>query len=146
MYVKIKADIKDAMRNKDNIKRDVLKMVVDKAKTIMKERNPTDSSDVIPDNVMIQAINKEIKQLNQTKDALSGREDSQYFHETTLKISILSKYLPKQMTREEVDRVVFNILTGGNYPDFGSKMKVVMAELRGKADNKLIKEIVEKYK
>lgn len=146
MYVKIKADIKDAMRNKDNIKRDVLKMVVDKAKTIMKERNPTDSSDVIPDDVILQAINKEIKQLNQTKDALSGREDSQYFHETTLKISILSEYLPKQMTREEVEAAVYNILTDGNYPDFGSKMRVVMAELRGKADNKLIKEIVEKYK
>ena len=146
MYVKIKADIKDAMRNKDSIKRDVLKMVVDKAKTIMKERNPTDSSDVIPDDVMIQAINKEIKQLNQTKDALSGREDSQYFHETTLKMTILSEYLPKQMTREEVDRAVFNILTGGNYPDFGSKMRVVMNELRGKADNKIIKEVVEAYK
>lgn len=146
MYVKIKADIKDAMRSKDGIKRDVLKMVVDKAKTIMKERNPTDSSDVIPDDVIIQAINKEIKQLNQTKDALSGREDSQYFHETALKMTILSEYLPKQMTREEVDRAVFNILTGGNYPDFGSKMRVVMNELRGKADNKIIKEVVEAYK
>lgn len=146
MYVKIKADIKDAMRNKDSVKRDVLKMVVDKAKTIMKERNPTDSSDVISDDVMIQAINKEIKQLNQTKDALSGREDSQYFHETTIKMEILNEYLPKQMTREEVEVAVANILSNGEHPNFGMKMKFVMNELRGKADNKLIKEIVEKYK
>ena len=149
MYVKIKADIKDAMRNKDNIKRDVLKMVVDKAKTIMKERNPTDSSDVIPDDVMIQAINKEIKQLAQTLDSIKGKTEGKFVEiaqATGNKISILSEYLPKQMTREEVDRAVFNILTGGNYSDFGSKMRVVMTELRGKADNKIIKEIVEKYK
>jgi uncharacterized protein YqeY len=145
MYVKIKADIKDAMRNKDNIKRDVLKMVVDKAKTIMKERNPTDSSDVIPDDVILQAINKEIKQLNQTKDALSGRENSQYFHETTLKMEILNEYLPKQMTREEVEKAVAEILSKGGYNNFGMMMKSVMTELRGKADNKLIKEVVENF-
>ena len=146
MYVKIKADIKDAMRSKDNVKRDVLKMVVDKAKTIMKERNPTDSSDVIPDDVMIQAINKEIKQLNQTKDALIGRETTEYYIETVHKITILSGYLPSQMTKEEVESAVERILSNGDYNNFGMKMKAVMSELRGKADNNLIKEVVEQYK
>lgn len=146
MYVKIKTDIKEAMRNKDSIKRDVLKMVVDKAKTIMKERNPVDQSDNIPDDVIIQAINKEIKQLNQTKDALVGRETSEYYMETTHKMAILNEYLPKQMTREEVEAAVAKILSNGEYPNFGMKMKSVMNELRGKADNKLIKEIVEIYK
>lgn len=146
MYTKIKTDIKEAMRNKDSIKRDVLKMVVDKAKTIMKERNPVDQSDNIPNDVIIQAINKEIKQLNQTKDALIGRETSEYYMETTHKMAILNEYLPKQMTREEVEVAVAKILSNGEYPNFGMKMKSVMNELRGKADNKLIKEIVEIYK
>lgn len=38
MYEKIKADIKEAMKNKDVIKRDCLKMVVDKARAIQKEK------------------------------------------------------------------------------------------------------------
>lgn len=146
MYTNIKSDIKEAMKSKNTIKRDVLKMVVDKAKTVMKERNPTDFTDNIPNDVVIQAINKEIKQLNQTKEALIGKEDTQYYHENAQKIAILSEYLPKQMTNEEIDNAVFNILSGGNYSDFGSKMRAVMSELKGKADNKLIKEIVEKYK
>ena len=146
MYLKIKSDIKESMKNKDTIKRDVLKMVVDKAKTIMKERNPTDSSDNIPDEVVIQSIQREMKQLNQTKDALIGKESSQYYHENALKIDILNGYLPKQMTREDVEKIVSEILSVGEYPNFGMKMKAVMNELKGKADNKLIKEVVESYK
>lgn len=149
MYVNIKADIKDAMKSKDIERRDCLKMVIDKAKAIQKERSPTNMPDIISDDIMIQAIQKEIKQLAQTLDSVRGKNEDKYVQiaqATTRKISLLNAYLPAQMTREEVERTVFNILTGGNYPDFGSKMKAVMSELKGKADNKIIKEVVETYK
>lgn len=146
MYTKIRNQIKEAMINKDTIKRDVLKMVLDKAKAIVKEKNPVDTPDVISDDVIIQAVQKEVKQLNQTKDALIGKESTDLYTETTSKINILSEYLPKMMGEEEVDRAVFDILSKGDYDNFGLKMKACMAELKGKADSKLIKQIVEKYK
>lgn len=146
MYLKIKSQIKEAMKEKNNLKRDSFKMVIDKAKAIMKEKNPTEVSENIPDEVIIQAINKEIKQLSQTKDALKNREDTTLYAETVYKMAILSEYLPRQMTREEVEDAVRNILNNNDYPNFGLKMKACMTELRGKADNKLIKEIVETYK
>jgi uncharacterized protein YqeY len=146
MYTKIRNQIKEAMISKDTIKRDVLKMVLDKAKAIVKEKNPVDTPDVIPDDIIIQAVQKEIKQLNQTKDALIGKESTDLYTETTSKINILSEYLPKMMSEEEVDKAVFGILSKGDYDNFGLKMKACMAELKGKADSKLIKQIVEKYK
>lgn len=149
LYVKIKDDIKEAMKNKDNDTRDCLRMVVDKAKAVMKEKNPNDSSDNIPDEIVIQAIQKEVKQLSQTLESIKGENDDKFVQisqKTTHKIAILSGYLPSQMTKEDVERAVFNILTGGNYSNFGEKMRVVMNELKGKADNKLIKEVVEKFK
>ena len=146
MYLKIKAQIKEAMKEKNNFKRDSFKMVIDKAKAIMKEKNPTEVSENIPDEVIIQAIQKEIKQLNQTKEALKDRENTTLYAETVYKIAILSEYLPHQMTKEEVESVVYNILSNNDYPNFGLKMKACMTELRGKADNKLIKEVVETYK
>lgn len=146
MYAMIKAEIKEAMKSKDAVKRDALKMVVDKARAIQKEKNPVDTPETIPDEIMIQAIQKEVKQLNQTKDALKGREDSDLYVQTTHKMAILLAYLPTQMTREEVEKAVSDIISKGDYPNFGMKMKAVMAELKGKADNKLIKEVVETYK
>lgn len=56
LYLQIKEEIKTAMKNKDTEKRDVLKMVVDKAKAIVKEKNPTNVTEDIPDNVILQAI------------------------------------------------------------------------------------------
>ena len=146
MYKRIKSDIKEAMKNKNVEIRDCLRMVVDKAKITMKEKNPTESIEDIPDDVIINAVQKEIKQLKQTADALYGKEDSNYYQETIYKISILSQYLPKQMTREEVETAVAKILSNGEFKNFGMSMKAVMNELRGKADNKLIKEVVESYK
>lgn len=149
MYTTIKNQIKEAMKNKDIVTRDCLKMVIDKARAIHKEKIPNDTPEIIPDDIIIQAVKKEVRQLAQTLDSIKGKNDDKFVQvaqTTSNKIEILSAYLPSQMTREEVDRVVYNILTGGNYPDFGSKMRVVMAELKGKADNKLIKEVVETYK
>ena len=96
--------------------------------------------------MILQAINKEIKQLAQTLDSVKGKTDDKFVEiaqTTQNKINILSTYLPSQMTREEVEKVVHIILSNRDFPNFGMKMKAVMTELKGKADNKIIKEIVE---
>ena len=74
LYSQIKEEIKTAMKNKDSTRKDVLKMVVDKAKAIVKEKDPSNTGEEIPDDVMIQAIQKEVKQLNQTKDSLGEKK------------------------------------------------------------------------
>lgn len=134
------------MKSKDTTKRNVLKMVVDKAKSLRKEKYPNDTTEIISDEFIVNAVNKEIKQLNQTKDSLKGRENTDLYRETEIKISILSDYLPKMMTKEEVEIEVKRILSNNEYNNFGVMMKAVMSELKGKADNKVIKEVVEIYK
>lgn len=146
LYTTIKTQIKEAMKSKSVIKRDVLKMVVNKAKIILKESNPNDNGENISDEIMLQAIRKELKQLEQTKTALELKSDSDLYKETVEKISVLSGYLPKLMNKEEVEDKVKEILSTNEYANFGLKMKAVMQELKGKADNKLIKEVVENYK
>lgn len=145
LYLQIKNELKEAMKSKNTEKRDVLKMVIDKARAIMKRNFPNEVSEDIPDTIVIMAIEKELKQLNQTKDALKDKENSRLYYETALKIGVLSAYLPKKMTKIEVEQAVSKILSQGDYPNFGMKMKAVMAELKGKADNALIKEVVQSY-
>ena len=149
LYIAIKAEIKIAMKNKNIITRDVLKMVIDKARSIKKEQYPNDTSEHISDEMILQAINKEMKQLAQTLDSVKGKTEDKFVdiaQTTQNKINILSAYLPSQMTREEVEKAVYMILSNRDFPNFGMKMKAVMTELKGKADNKIIKEVVETYK
>nr|DAF79540.1 MAG TPA: YqeY-like protein [Caudoviricetes sp.] len=151
LYLQIKEEIKTAMKNKDTEKRDVLKMVVDKAKAIVKEKNPTNVTEDIPDDVILQAIQKEVKQLNQTKDALKGKENTDLYASTTLKIGILSEYLPTQMTENELEKYIESELielTGVNVeisPKIkGMVMKNIMPKLKGKADSRLINKVVDR--
>lgn len=151
LYLQIKEEIKTAMKNKDTEKRDVLKMVVNKAKAIVKEKNPTNVTEDIPDDVILQAIQKEVKQLNQTKDALKGKENTDLYASTTLKIGILSEYLPTQMTENELEKYIESELielTGVNVeisPKIkGMVMKNIMPKLKGKADSRLINQVVDR--
>ena len=151
LYLQIKEEIKTAMKNKDTEKRDVLKMVVDKAKAIVKEKNPTNVTEDIPDDVILQAIQKEVKQLNQTKDALKGKENTDLYASTALKIGILSEYLPTQMTENELEKYIESELielTGVNVeisPKIkGMVMKNIMPKLKGKADSRLINQVVDR--
>lgn len=151
LYTQIKEEIKTAMKNKDSDRKDVLKMVVDKAKAIVKEKNPTGTAEDISDDIVLQAIQKEVKQLNQTKESLKGKEDTELYVSTATKIDVLSQYLPDQMTEEEVEEFIeselirlTNVNVAISPKIKGMVMKNIMPELKGKADSKMIAQIVDK--
>lgn len=145
LYQDIQMSIKDAMKSKDIDKRDVLKMAVSKSQAIAKEQKCD-----ITDSIMIDGIRKELKQLNQTKDSLAGKEDSDLYKSTIRKISILNEYLPKMMSEEDTAEAIKNILMNSEYTDLsalnkGMAMKIVMPELKGKADNKVISKCIDSF-
>lgn len=140
MHNNIQAAIKDAMKSRDIDKRDTLKMALSKAQAIAKDKK----SD-ITDDVMLDGIRKELKQLNQTKESLESRKDTDLYKSTVYKIEVLTAYLPNMMSEEEVNKTVNNILKTAGVTNKGQCMKLVMAELKGKANNKDIAKSVDTY-
>ena len=150
MLARIRNDIKVAMREKNIIKKDVLKMILLKSEEIAKEdaiKNKKDLAKIHPtDEMVIDACNKELKQLNQTKDILvsNGKEDSELYKETIEKISIVTSYLPKQLSEEELKEKIRELISGiEDKSNKGLIMKTVMSNLKGKADGKIINSCVQ---
>ena len=139
LYERIVSDIKDAMKSKDTLKRDVLKQVQMKAQATAKDLKTT----VIDDVMVMSAITKELKQLNQTKDSLKGKEDSELYLSTVQKEEILKGYLPEMMSEDECLSAVGEIMSAN--PDvIGGKLTgLIMSTMRGKADNKMIKSCID---
>ena len=54
-------------------------------------------------------------------------------------------YKPKWMSKKQIEEAVCWILQDREYPSLNDKMKIVMNELRGKADHRLIRTVVENY-
>ena len=132
------------MKNKDSTRKDVLKMVVDKAKAIVKEKNTTGTEEDISDDIVIQAIQKEVKQLNQTKESLRGKEDTDLYASTEIKLNVLSKYLPAQMTEQELEEFISKELSVLVSKTKGMAMKTIMPQIKGRADGKLAVKIINR--
>lgn len=138
IYDNILAEIKLAMKNKETYKKDVLRQVQAKAQATAKERKCE-----ITDEIVIKSIEKELKQLNQTRDSLKGREDTPLFKETISKIDELERWLPKKMTEAEVEEAIKGMLEDNQ--TMSELIKKAKAELGSKADGKMIAEIVKKW-
>ena len=120
LYDVIMSGIKEAMKSKDTNKRDVLKQVQSKSQAEVKEKKVD-----LTDEIILNAISKELKQLNQTKDAVSSKPDSE------------------QLSEDECLCEVGEILNRTTDMPKGKRIGLIMKELKGKADNKLIKQCID---
>ena len=134
-------DLKDAMREKDTVKKDTVQMV--RAAILQIEK---DKGIEVTDEKIVEIIAKEVKG---KKDALvdfekGGRQD--LIDQTNQEIEILNKYLPKQLSREEIEekvKEIINRLGATSIKDMGPVMKEAKAEIGAAADGRTINEVVK---
>ena len=130
-------DLKDAMKEKDTIKKDTVQMV--RAGILQIEK---DKGIEVDDSKIIEIIAKEVKG---KKDALvdfekGGRQD--LIDQTNQEIEILSKYLPKQEIKEIVQKIVSE-LGATSIKDMGPVMKEAKNQIGAGADGRAINEVVK---
>ena len=142
MIKRIYEDIKVSMKEKNICKRDVLKMVLNKANALAKDAK----IEVPTDEMIFDAIKKESKQIQDTIDILVKNEkiDSDLYKDSISKLNILKEYLPKQLSEEELKIEIQKFITDNNIDitNKGIVMKSIMPIFKSKADGKLINQIV----
>lgn len=98
------------------------------------------------DEQVIAILRKEMKQREETLEEIkdSGRDD--LIQETKAEMAVLQKYLPPEMSEEEIEKVVKDTVASldDSQKKMGPVMKAVMARLKGKADGRKISQIVRK--
>ena len=135
------ADLKQAMKDKDTTKKDIVQMV--RAGVLQYEKdNKADAND---EDVMA-VITKEIKKLNDVLPDFTkaGRQD--LIDEANAKIAILKAYLPEQMSEDAIKELIRQTVeeTGAvSMKDMGKVMGAVSAKTKGRADNKLVSQLVK---
>ena len=136
-------DLKQAMKDKDAIRKNVVQLIRSGVLQIEKDNKVT-----LDDEGVLDVI---AKQLKQRRDSLpdyekSGRED--LICELKTEMDILMGYLPRQLTREEIEEIVKAAVaeTGAStVKDMGKIMACVMPKTKGRADGKVINEIARAY-
>ncbi len=134
-------DLKNAMKEKDDIKKNAIQMV--RAAILQVEK---DKSITLQDNQIIEIIAKEVKK---RKDSISdyqkgGRQD--IVEQIEKEIEILSKYLPKQLTKQEIEYIVKQVIQkvgATSIKDMGKVMKQAKEEIGVSAEGKVINQVVK---
>lgn len=141
MLTKLRQEIKNAMKEKNTVKRDVFKLVLAKAQAIAKEKK----SEEITDDMIIQAGQAEIKQINQALElALVGGD---FYNENLAKRTILEDFLPQMLGEYQIFEKVREYLKemkndGMDITNKGLVMKTLMPKFKGIADGKLVNRVI----
>ena len=130
-----------AMKAKDKDTKETLSSLLAalKNKAIDKRADLTEEEET-------QVILKEIKQTKETLE-MTPADRTDIIEECNKRIAVLEKYAPQMMGEEEIKAVISNVLSalGIEAPtakDKGRIMKDLMPQVKGKADGKLVNEIL----
>ena len=125
------ADMKEAMKAKDDGK--LALNVIRMARAHIKQAEIDSGHADFDDDQVLAILRKEMKQRKETLAEIenSGRDD--LVAETKAEMSVLEKYLPPEMSEDDIRAVVKDVIQslGAEQKNMGSAMKAVMAKLKG---------------
>ncbi len=137
----VRAAMVQAMKSKDKDKKDALSMLLSALKNAeIDKRSPLTEDE---ENAIVK---KEIKQCQETYDsAPSDRTDIK--EEAALRIAVYKEFAPEDMSVEQIKEVIQSVLEelGIEKPapaDKGKIMKILMPKVKGKADGKVVNEVL----
>ena len=135
-------DLKESMKNKNLIRKNTIQMI--RAAILQVEK---DKQIELTEEQVIEIIAKETKKRKdaQIEFEKSGRED--LINQNNEEIAILSEYLQKQLSEEEIETIVKKVIeeTGATtMKDMGTVMKKSKEQIGVAADGKTVSEIVKK--
>ena len=137
----IRGEMVKAMKAKDKARKDVLSLLLAELKNVeINNRTP------LTDEEGNQVILKQIKQLKETL-SLTPADRQDIIDECNFSISVLEEYAPKMMDESEIKAVIEETLKELSIEtptaqDKGKIMKVLMPKVKGKADGKLVNQVL----
>lgn len=141
MVEKLKQDMIDAMKSKDKERLTVIRLV----KAAM-DLEHIDRKREINDDLLIDVVNKQIKMRRDSIVEFEKGNRQDLVDKTQSEIDMLMVYLPEQLSEDEVVKIIeeiFEEVKPSSQKDMGKVMKEATVKLKGKADMKMVSEIIK---
>ncbi|MFC1860664.1 GatB/YqeY domain-containing protein [Chloroflexota bacterium] len=142
LKLKLNDDLKQALRDRDKIRISVLRLVLSAVhNTEIAKRVELEDGDILG------VIAKEVKQRHESIEAFKQGNRQDLVAQEEAELAILNEYLPEQLTWDEIvaeSRKIIEEVGAEGPRDKGKVMSKLVALLKGKADGKMINEVVTK--
>ena len=139
---KLQEDLKSSMKNKDTVKKSVITLIRASIK-----QYEVDNRVELGDEQIVDLIAKQLKQTRDSREEFvkAGRDD--LVSKAEAEIEVLKEYLPQQLSEEELNEIVISTISevgATSMKDMKKIMSSIMPKVKGRADGKLINELVKK--
>jgi len=144
LFDQISEDIKSAMKARDKVRLETLRNI---KKVFLEAKTAPGANDTLADADALKIFSKLAKQGKETATTYTqaGRQD--LADAELAQVEVLESYLPKQLSQEEIEAEVKMIIAevgATSMKDMGKVMGTASKQLAGKADGRVISEIVKK--
>jgi len=139
---RINEDLKAAMKSGNKLRLETLRML--RAQIIEFEKKGLDRLMNEDDEMSI--LMSAAKKRKEAIEIFTKAGRMELVEQETKELEIISEYLPKQLSREDAEKIVENLIKqsgAASMKDMGKVMPSAMKELKGKIDSKVISEIVK---
>ena len=134
------ADLLEAVRSKDELRRSALRLIKASVQSEEKSRGKE-----LGDDDVVQVLSREAKRRKESITAFRDGNRPDLVEKEEAELAILAKYLPQQLTEEEVREIARSVIeeVGASGPgERGKVMGRLMPQVKGKADGKMVNQIV----
>ena len=139
---KLMQDFKDAMKDKDEIKKNTITMI--RAAILQVEK---DNQVELDDNAITEIIAKELKKRKDSLAEIEKSDRTDMIEQINTEMGIIKSYLPEELSIEELTTIIEDTIKeveATSMKDMGKVMQAVKAKTTGRADGRTINEIVKK--
>ena len=143
LFEKVSEDIKNAMKAKDKVALETLRNV---KKCFLEAKTAPGANDTLTDADALKIMQKLVKQGKDSAGIYAGQGRQDLADAELAQVAVIERYLPKQMSAEELENVLKEIIAevGAAGPkDMGKVMGVASKRLAGKAEGRAISEAVK---
>ena len=144
LFEKVSEDIKNAMKAKHKVALETLRNV---KKVFLEAKTAPGANDTLSDADALKLIQKLVKQGKDSASIYVGQGRQDLADAELAQVAVLEKYLPQQMSAEELENELKNIIAqvGAAGPkDMGKVMGVASKALAGRAEGRAISETVKR--
>ena len=144
LFERVSEDIKNAMKAKDKVALETLRNV---KKVFLEDKTAPGANDTLTDADALKLLQKLVKQGKDSAAIYVGQNRQDLADAELAQVAVLEKYLPKQMSAEELEAELKKIIAevgATTAKDMGKVMGVASKALAGKAEGRAISEAVKR--
>ena len=140
LIAQIEEELKDAMRARDDDRRDALRLILSSLRSAEK-----DLQRPLSDDEELQVLQRERKRRVEAAEAFRGGGREEQAEQEERELAVLEEFMPEPLSEDELERIVDDVIAevgATSMRDIGRVMADVMPQIAGRADGGTVSQLV----